>query len=94
MLFFSIQRKGGGEMPVESSNKQRTALRKKVTNKEELIKYLNAHPDSELPFVEVCWEDAVRKCKRTKGNRIVKHLRLLSTKMAFSIKNVQALQNL
>ena len=48
-------------MPVESSNKQRTALRKKVTNKEELIKYLNAHLDSELPFVEVCWEDAVRK---------------------------------
>ena len=56
-------------MPVESSNKQRTALRKKVTNKEELIKYLNAHPDSELPFVEVCWEDAVRKSKENEGKQ-------------------------
>lgn len=54
-------------MPVESANKVRTQLRKRVTNKDELIKYLNSHPDSELPFVEVCWNDAVRKCKENEG---------------------------
>lgn len=38
-------------MPVESANKLRTELRKKVTNLEELKRYLNAHPDSEYPSV-------------------------------------------
>jgi hypothetical protein len=54
-------------MPVESSNKLRTELRKKVTNLDELKKYLNAHPDSEFPFVEIAWNDAVRKCKENEG---------------------------
>ena len=54
-------------MPVESANKLRTELRKKVTNLEELKRYLNAHPDSEYPFVEIAWNDAIRKCKENEG---------------------------
>ena len=55
-------------MPDESANKLMTELRKKVTNLEELKRYLNAHQDSEYPFVEIAWNDAVRKCKENEGD--------------------------
>lgn len=54
-------------MPVKSSNKLRTELRKKVTNIDELKQYLNAHPDSEYPFIQIAWNDSVRKCKENEG---------------------------
>lgn len=33
--------------------------RPKIESKEALIAYLKAHPETELPFVEECWENAV-----------------------------------
>lgn len=68
-LFFIQKIKGGGVLPVESSNKVRTQLRKKVTNKDDLIIYLNSHPDSEYPFVESAWDNAVKKCKENEGKQ-------------------------
>lgn len=56
-------------MTVSSQNKVRSQNRKKVKNKDELIRYLNAHPDSELPFVEVAWDDANRKCLENEGKQ-------------------------
>ncbi|WP_133965111.1 hypothetical protein [Eubacterium limosum] len=53
-----------------AERKKKTANRRNrpddIKTKEDLMTYLLAHPDSELPFVEECWTKAVEKAEANK----------------------------
>ena len=59
-----------GRKSSANSKSTKPILRPEINDKEELIAYLNANPETEYPFVEEVWESAVKKAKENEDKDV------------------------
>lgn len=59
-----------GRKPAGTKNKTKPIQRPEINGKEELIAYLEVHSESEYPFIEEVWEQAVIKAKENEGKEV------------------------